>query len=166
MEILNNFGIDLGRFFGQLAIWLVLFIILKKYAFGPILNVLEERKRLIAEGVANAERIRQELEAAEKKRVELMAQAGAEGNRLIEEAKKSADLIGAKKVQEAVQQAETLIRKAEEAAALDRERMMGELKQELGRLVVATTSQVTGKILTAEDQVRLQKETISGLAVH
>ncbi len=158
----EQFGFDLPKLIGQLLIFGVLFYVLQRFAFKPVLTLLDERKRLIEESVANAERIRQELEAAEKNRAEMMLKAATEGGRLIEEAKKNADVIGAKKIQEAVQEAENLIRKAEEAAALDRERMMGELKQELGRLVVATTSHVVGKVLTPEDQERLQKETIKG----
>jgi hypothetical protein len=49
--------------------------------------------------------------------------------------------------------------KAREAAASDHTRMLAELKQEVGRLVVETTAAVTGKILTAEDQQRLAEET-------
>ena len=162
-DFANQFGLAWPQFISQLVIFLILFLVLRRYAFKPITAVLAERQRVIEESVTNAERVRQELEAAEKSRAEIMARAGAEGNRLIEEAKKSADSIGSKKIQEAVQQAEALIRKAEEAAAQDRERMMVELKQELGRLVVATTTKVVGRVLTPEDQERLQKETLQNL---
>jgi F-type H+-transporting ATPase subunit b len=54
--------------------------------------------------------------------------------------------------------------KAREAAALEHERTMAELKRELGRLVVETTSKVTGKVLTPDDQRRLQEEAGRQLA--
>ena len=49
--------------------------------------------------------------------------------------------------------------KAREAATQDHARMLAELKREVGRLVLMTTSAVTGKVLTAEDQRRLSEET-------
>ena len=55
--------------------------------------------------------------------------------------------------------AEQIIAKAREAAAADHARMLAELKKEVGRLVVQTTTTVTGRILTNEDQRRLAEET-------
>ena len=54
--------------------------------------------------------------------------------------------------------------KAREAAAPDHDRMLAELKREVGRLVVQTTTAVTGKILTPEDQRRLAEETAKQVA--
>jgi F-type H+-transporting ATPase subunit b len=54
--------------------------------------------------------------------------------------------------------------KAREASALEHERTMAELKRELGRLVVETTAKVTDKVLTSEDQRRLQEEAARQLA--
>jgi F-type H+-transporting ATPase subunit b len=47
---------------------------------------------------------------------------------------------------------------------LEHERTMAELKRELGRLVVETTAKVTGKVLTSDDQRRLQEEAARQLA--
>ena len=60
--------------------------------------------------------------------------------------------------------AEQIMAKAREAAAADHARMLVELKREVGRLVVQTTTTVTGKILTPEDQKRLAEETSKQLA--
>ncbi|GAB4246689.1 MAG: hypothetical protein OHK005_12550 [Candidatus Methylacidiphilales bacterium] len=163
MEFFSNYGIEPLRLLGQVLIWVILYIILKKYAFGPVLKVLEERKARIAESIANAERIQRELEAAEKTRRELVAQAQATATELINEAKKAADATGAKRIQEAAEQAEAILRKAEETAALERERILAELRAEIGNLVIATTAKVAGKILTPEDQTRLRHETEAAL---
>ena len=69
-----------------------------------------------------------------------------------------------RKQQEAITAAEQIIAKAREASAIEHERTMDSLKQELGRLVVDTTAKVTGKVLTPEDQQRLQEEALSQLA--
>jgi F-type H+-transporting ATPase subunit b len=83
---------------------------------------------------------------------------------LIDEARAAAEKVGEAKAQEAVKQAEEIIRKAGEATEADREKMMAELKAEIGRLVVETTAKVSGKVLTADDQQRLIDETNKELA--
>ena len=59
----------------------------------------------------------------------------------------------------AIAAAEQIMIKAHEAADQDHDRMLAELKREVGRLVVQATTTVTGKILTAEDQRRLAEVT-------
>jgi F-type H+-transporting ATPase subunit b len=163
-NLLQQFGVDGPKFVAQLIIFFILFLVLKKFAFTPVLQILDQRKKQIADSVANAERIRQELEIAEKTRTEMIKKASDQANALIEEARASADKIGGQRIQEAIAQAENVLRKAEEASARDRERIMAELKQEMGQLVVATTAKVVGRTLTPEDQTRLQKEAVAGLS--
>jgi F-type H+-transporting ATPase subunit b len=66
--------------------------------------------------------------------------------------------------QKAISAAEQIVIKAREAAAQEHTQMLAQLKREVGRLVVQTTSTVTGKILTADDQKRLAEETEKQLA--
>ena len=66
---------------------------------------------------------------------------------------------GPKGMKGAIARAEQIMAKAHEAAVQDHDRMLAELKREVGRLVVQTTTAVTGKILTVEDQRRLAEET-------
>jgi F-type H+-transporting ATPase subunit b len=83
---------------------------------------------------------------------------------MIDEARESSAHLADRKQQEAIAAAEQIITKAREAAALEHERTMESLKRELGRLVVETTAKVTDKVLTPEDQRRLQEETARQLA--
>ena len=88
-----------------------------------------------------------------------MMQTKAEATRQIEEARGVAARLREQETRKAITAAEQIIANAREAAAHDHDRMLAELKQEVGRLVVQTTTAVTGKILTAEDQRRLAEET-------
>ncbi|MGF1678786.1 MAG: F0F1 ATP synthase subunit B [Candidatus Methylacidiphilales bacterium] len=160
----QTFGLDGTKLIAQLIIFVILFLALKKFAFAPILAVLDDRKRRIEESLANAEKIKQELADAEIKRAELIKQANAEATRMIEEARASADAIGGRKIQEATAQAESVLTKAREAAERDRDQLMNQLRSEMGRLVVETTAKVVGKTLTPEDQKRLQDEAMGQLA--
>ena len=83
---------------------------------------------------------------------------------MIEEARSSASHLSDRKQQEAIAAAEQILAKAREASAIEHERTMAQLKRELGRLVVDTTAKVTGKVLTPDDQRRLQEEATRTLA--
>jgi F-type H+-transporting ATPase subunit b len=94
----------------------------------------------------------------------MLIQANAEATKLIEEARAAAARVQQQETQKAIAAAELIIVKSREAAAQDHERMLIELKREVGRLVVQTTANVTGKILTPEDQRRMAEETAKQLA--
>jgi F-type H+-transporting ATPase subunit b len=83
---------------------------------------------------------------------------------MIDEARQSAAHLSERKQQEAITAAEQIIAKAREAAAIEHDRTMESLKHELGRLVVDTTAKVTGKVLTPDDQRRLQEEAAREVA--
>ena len=76
----------------------------------------------------------------------------------------SGDRLADQKRQEAISAAEQITLKAQEAMALERDRLMAEMKRELGRLVVDTTTRVTGKVLTSEDHQRISEETAREVA--
>ena len=160
----ETFGFDWKIFLSQVISFAIVAILLRIYAYKPILAVLEERRQKIAEGLLNAEKIKQQLAEAEQRHAEILATANAQAQKMIDEARESAAHVGERKQQEAIANAEQIIAKAKEASAIERERVMAELKRELGRLVVDTTSKVTGKVLTSEDQRRLQEEASRQIA--
>ena len=163
-EIVTTFGLEWPKFLAQLILFIIVYFVLKKFAFGPIIAMLEERRKRIEEGQLNAQRIKQQLAEAEQRHTEILQKANAEAQKLIDQARESASHVADKKMQEAVVSAEQIIAKAHEASALEYERSMEQLKRELGHLVVETTAKVTGKVLTAEDQKRLQEEAARQLA--
>lgn len=160
----EQFGFNRQLFFSQVVSFCVVAFLLHRFAYKPILKVLEERRQRIAEGLANADKIKQELAQAQAKVQEILTQANAQANKAIEDARAAAAKVQESETQKAIAAAEQIIAKAREAAAADHARMLVELKREVGRLVVQTTATVTGKVLTADDQKRLADETAKQLA--
>ena len=160
----ETFGWNPWLFVSQVISFVIVALLLRRFAYKPILNVLEERRRRIEEGQINAEKIKRQLDEAEKRYSEILAKANAEAQKMIDEARESSAHLAERKQQEAIAAAEQILAKAREASAIEHERTMDSLKQELGRLVVDTTAKVTGKVLTPEDQQRLQEEALSQLA--
>ena len=163
-EIARVFAVDWPQLTAQIISFCIVCALLYKFAYKRVLAMLEQRRQQIAEGLANAEKIKAELARAEAQRQELMAQASSQATKLIEEAHAAAALVQERETQKAIAAAEQIMAKAREAAAQDHARMLAELKREVGRLVVQTTATVTGKILTEEDQRRLADETSKAIA--
>jgi len=163
-EVGEQFGVDWPHFLAQCLSFGLVALLLHRFAYRPILQVLEERKRRIAEGLANAEKIRAELAKTESARQEALAQANAQADHLIEEARAAAARVLEQETQKAVATANQILAKAKEAGDAELARMKLELRREMGRLVVETTAKVTGKILTPEDHRRLVEETNQQLA--
>jgi F-type H+-transporting ATPase subunit b len=160
----DTFGWNPWLFLSQVISFAIVAFLLRRFAYKPILAVLEERRRRIEEGLLNADKIKKELAEAEKRYGEILAKANADAQRMIDEARESSAHLAERKEQEAIGIAEQIIARAREATAIEHERTMEKLKRELGRLVVDTTAKVTGKVLTAEDQRRLQEEAARQVA--
>lgn len=163
-ETAEQFGWNPRLFLSQVISFIIVALVLKWFAYKPILAVLEERRKKIEEGQLNAEKIKQQLAEAEQRHAEILAKANAQAQKMIDEARESASLVSERKQQEAVAAAEQILAKAREASAIEHEKTMTELKRELGRLVVDTTAKVTGKVLTSDDQRRLQEEASRQIA--
>jgi F-type H+-transporting ATPase subunit b len=160
----ETFGWNWQLFLSQVISFCIVVFLLRRFAYKPILAVLEERRRKIEEGQLNAEKIKKELAEAEKRYQEIVAKGNADAQKMIDEARESAEHLSERKQQEAITAAEQIIAKARDAAALEHDRTMEALKREVGRLVVDTTAKVTGKVLDADDQRRLQEEAARQLA--
>jgi len=157
--MIETLGIRWVELLAQTISFSFVLFVLWKLAYKPVFNLLEARKAKIAESIANAEKIQAELARTEAERLRILNQAGNTANQMIEQAREAAARVREVETQKAIAAAEQIIAKAREAAAQDHTKMLAELKREVGRLVVQTTTTVTGKLLTAEDQRRLAEET-------
>ncbi|MFD2255553.1 ATP synthase F0 subunit B [Luteolibacter algae] len=160
-DIAKSFKVFWPQLFSQFISFAIVIFLLKKFAFGPIQAMLEQRRTRIMEGEEKLKRIEKQLAESEATTAAAIAKANEESLRLISEAKEGAAAFTEQKAQEAIASAQQILAKAEVAANADRERISTELKREFGRLVASTTSQVTGKVLTAEDQSRINEEALS-----
>jgi F-type H+-transporting ATPase subunit b len=157
-------GLDWRELLTQLISFSCVFFVLWRFAYKPIFSMLQARKEKIAEALANAEKIKSDVARTEAERQKILADAGEKADKLIDEARQAAARVREQETQKAIAAAEQIVTKAREAAAQERQQMLGELKREVGRLVVKTTTTVTGKILTPDDQRRLAEESEKQLA--
>jgi F-type H+-transporting ATPase subunit b len=160
----ETFGWNAWLFFSQIVSFCIVAFLLQKFAYKPVLTVLEARRQKIAEGLANADKIKQQLAESEIRFQEILAKANAEGQKLIDDARAAAKSVGDRETQRAISEAEGIIAKAREATKAEREAELASLKKEIARLVIDTTSKVTGKVLTGDDQRRISEEATREIA--
>ena len=164
-QIARTFGVDWQHLGAQIISFSIVCAVLHKFAYRRILAMLEQRREQIALGIANAEKIKVELDKTETQRQAVLAQAHTQGAKFIQEAQAAAARVQQEETKKAIAAAEQITAKAREAASQDHDQMLAELKREVGKLVVQATTRVTGKILTAEDQRRLAEETSKEISV-
>ena len=163
-KVAEQFGLYWPNLIAQIILFFIVYLILSRFAFKPIMAMLEERRRRIEEGQANAEKIKEQLAEAQAKYEETLARANAEAQRLIDEVKASSEKLAEDRRKEALSEAEQIIRRTHDSLSLEREQTMTELKKEVGRLVVEATEKVTGKILTPQDHQKINEETVRQVA--
>jgi F-type H+-transporting ATPase subunit b len=101
-ETADTFGWNLWQFLSQVISFTIVALLLRRFAYTPILKVLEERRQQIAEGLLNAEKIKKQLAEAEQRHAEILAKANAVAQKMIDEARESSAHIAERKQQEAV----------------------------------------------------------------
>jgi F-type H+-transporting ATPase subunit b len=164
-NIFQQLGINYGGLIAQILIFCIVYFVLSKYAFGPVTAILEERRKRIIDGEDNLKKIKSDLETANAQAAEIRAKAEADASRIVKEATDAAGAVGEAKRQQAIAEAAQIVAKSREASQLERERLLADLKNEFGRLVIDTTSKVTGKVLTGDDHSRISQEALAQIAL-
>jgi F-type H+-transporting ATPase subunit b len=152
-ELAGNFGISWPTLVAQMVNFCIVAFVLYKFAVKPISATLDERQQKIADGLQYAEEMKVQLAAAERERADKIKEAAAAAQCILAESREQSKEMIEQKTQEAAAQAEAIIRKASEATELERQKMLSDVRQEVARLVVATSATVLSRDLSdAEKQ--------------
>jgi len=137
---------DLGLFIWNLLAFVILFFILKKTAWKPILKSLNEREKGITDSLATAERVKAEMAQLKSENEALLAKAREERALLLKEARDTKDKIINEAKEQAKLEAGKIITDAQ--AAIEQQKMAAitEVKNQVGNLVI----EVSEKILRRE----------------
>ncbi len=163
-EILSKFGVDWPHFIAQLILFLIVYFVLNRFAFGPLLKILDERRKRIEEGQLNAEKIKKQLAEAEIRYQEVLRKANDDAQNLLDEMRRNNEAFSQREMEKAVKEAASIADRARHEIVSERVRMVDEVKREMVSLVVKTTAKVAGKVLSPEDQKRLSEEAAKELA--
>lgn len=153
-KLISEFS--LGLFIWQSLIFIGLLFLLRKYAWGPILNAVNERETSIKDALASAEAARSEMENLQSDNQRIVKEARAEKEALLKEARTTrAELINSAK-EEAQAEAEKILSQAQEAIQNEKREALTELKEQVGSLAMGIAEKVLQKELENKDkQVQL-----------
>lgn len=159
----NIFAGDVGNMIWTLVIFLLVVLVLGKFAWGPILNTLQARESFIHEALATAKRDRDEAEARLRQYEERLAQARAEATAIVDEGRRDAGVVKQRLEEDARREAEKMIERARREIQIATETATKELYLLSARLATDMAGKVVGRELTPQDHERLIAESLDGL---
>jgi len=139
----------------------VLLYLLSKYAFPPIVKMLEKRENTIRESLEKAEETRREAERLLEEYKKQLAEARREAQQIIEQARAQSESIRKEIVAKAEQESKRMLERAEAEMAFTREKTLAELKDMVADLAIVAASKIISKSLNKTDHLRLVEESIS-----
>ncbi len=142
---------EIGLFVWTLLAFLIVFYILGKFAWKPILNSLNERETGIAESIATADRVKKEMAQLKNENEQLMQQAREERAMMFKEAKDTRDKIVNEAKDAAKAEANKIIAEAQQQIHQQKMAALTEVKNEIGKLAVSVAEKVLRKELSSVD---------------
>ncbi|MGB7115298.1 MAG: F0F1 ATP synthase subunit B [Anaerolineales bacterium] len=156
-------GLNLGYLLVQILNFALVFIVLRAFVFKPIMDLLDKRRKSIAQGLQDAQVAAEARANAEKDAQEILTKAQAEANQNIREATERAEVVS----KEIMSQTESDAAKAREAAladaGLERDRMLADVRGQVAALAMAATHKLIGDALDEKRQRALIDEFFSGV---
>jgi F-type H+-transporting ATPase subunit b len=148
MELLHAFGLDIRIFFAQLINFAVLVFLLHRFAYQPVLKLLEERSIKIEKGLADAKRAAGELTEASAKREEILAETKRESKDILDNALAAAGKIKDTMQKEAEEKAKTIVTQALAQVQEEKKKMIADVKDEVLALAVGIAEKILGEQVT------------------
>ena len=148
MDLLDGFGINLKLLLAQIVNFVVLLLILWKFAYKPILKMLDKRKETIEDSLKKAEDIEKEKVEIEIKKEEILKKAQEEAVKILQEVRADSVKLKAELEEKTKAEIDKMMKKAKTALEKDRETMLQEVKKEAVALSVLIASQIVKRNLS------------------
>jgi F-type H+-transporting ATPase subunit b len=152
-----------GLMIWTIVCFLITLFVLKRYAFGPIQNIIDERRKRIEESIAAADRAREEARKLLEEHRALMGQARRDAEEILVEARKTAEATRERLKGELEEDRQRRMEETKRQIEAETHRALGQIRQEVAELTLLAAAKVTGKVLDSDDQRRLIDEAISSL---
>lgn len=143
------------------VIFVLLFLILRKFAWKPLLAAVEAREKRISDSLAKAEEVQRAAAAIAQKQEAALAEAHAKSKAVLDEARVQAEDFRKREMGKARQEAEGFLDRAKKEIALEENRARDALRREVVDLIMEASSRVLGRAVTGEDEKRLAEQAVS-----
>lgn len=156
MEIISTLGIDVKLIIAQVVSFLILFFILKKLVYKPVLGLLEKRRQMIEKGVEDSKKIEERLTALEEEKGKVLSEASDKAMAVIEKARQEGEQERQKALAAAKKEISSLAERYRSQLKSEKDQMSEELKAEMADLIVNSCEKILRKEFNKEDQKRLE----------
>lgn len=158
---MDALGINIGSLIAQLVAFIILLLVLQRFAYPVLTKTLDERQAKIREGVENAEKASQSLRDAEKRVEALMNDARAESQRVLATATQAAERLKADIEQQAQQRGREIEQQTSKRIEQQISQAKAELRAHVADLSIAAAERVIGQSLDSATNRRLVDEFVS-----
>ncbi|WP_047981136.1 F0F1 ATP synthase subunit B [Ornithinibacillus contaminans] len=153
-------GFYVGDMLVQLVFFAILLLLVAKFAWGPVVDMMKKREDYVANEIEAAEQSRIEAETAAKQAQEQLNQTKLEAQKIIEDAKSAGVKQEQDIIESARQEAERIKKSAQADIRNEKEKALQALQDQVASLSVLIASKVIEKELSAQDQEKLINEYI------
>lgn len=157
-KLINEFSV--GLFFWQTLIFLVLLFLLRKFAWKPILNAVNDREKSIRDSLNQAEEAKREMKKLESNNKALLKEAQAERDSMMKEAKEERNAMIKEAKQKAKLEADKLVAEARTTINNEKLAAVGEIKSQVASLSVDIAEKILQKELSVEDKQKALMEKL------
>jgi len=155
--------LDPGLFIWTILTFLILFFVLAKFAWNPLLTALKSREDTIKSSLEDAEKAKQELERLNVETESIVSEARSEAQSIRVEAKSSAEKIKADIMAQAGEERKKLRDETEKQIQVEKDRAISEIRQEVVSLTLSVAEKVIRKNLSKEDNKDLIEDSLKNL---
>lgn len=163
MEILGNFGFEPILFLAQIVNFLIIFFLLKRFLYKPMVKMLDERKKTIADGLKFAEEADKKLQETIEKEETILKKAQQEARKLIEETKVEQEEFMRKTEESAHLRVEKMLQDAREQINFETAEAEKRLSAQVSRLAVQFLQQAVGDLFGSQEQEMIMKNALKKL---
>ena len=157
-ELISTFHIDIKLILAQAVNFVIVLVVLYKFAYKPILKAMNERTEKIEKGIEDAKEANKKLLETEEREKEVLGKARKEAQAIIESADKTAQKNKEELLDEAKKKSEEIVANTQKQLEEEKRKMMSEVKSEIAELVVAATGKVIDeKMDSAKDKELIGK---------
>ncbi len=153
---------DFGLFFWQTIVFLVLLLLMAKFAWKPILTSVRNREESINDALASAEKARKEMQNLKSDNEQLLKEARAERDAILKEARELKEKTIASATEEAKAKADKVVADAKKSIELEKQSAMAELKNQVAELSVEIAEKIVRKELSSKNEQHQMIEKMLG----
>ncbi|NOZ04244.1 MAG: F0F1 ATP synthase subunit B [FCB group bacterium] len=154
---------DPGLFIWTIITFLVLFFLLAKFAWKPLLAMLEKREETIRKSLEDAEKAKQELERLQQESEAIIAKARNEAQKIVAEGKVIANRLRDEVLEKTKGKADAILKNAEKQIQMEKEKAIKEIKTEVVDLSIQIAGKLIEKNLSKDDNLALIRDSLQSV---